>query len=512
MAVASQHDAALIPPPNGQSNPSWASESYPPPSLGVPPELLGEIFLHCACEGWSAFSARFVTASAAGSRWGGSLHPPIQSWIRVSHVCRHWRDVALSSPQLWSHVILNVPAMAKECLVRSRGVPLYVYRVGKGGFTSKQQEVFQLVTRQFSRVRGLCIDAGTFDLGPLPKNVLEHISTPLLSTCILRGGRYNQLLDLIFDCDLPNLHDLEIPRSYSRAWYTLPLPSTLRYLAVSTTSTFGPPISQSRPPRDDFRELTRLIIQDLSDSTPNTFPRMSFHQLIFLYIYVRDSTKLFQYLRSFDFPPTTRIELHTFMWPPLKEVLDRCRCPPLRSVSIFVSLICQICLFEAWSKTYPVSRTEYTRKKAPSTFRLHCNQVLDQLDSPSNLSRIFADVETLSLSATSGVSTVGAFKSVSKHVRNVRNLGVDPTSAGQLMCGVEPESFWDLFPNLECITLRNLDWKDESWNLLLRCLREKAASGAKLSRLEIDNLILDGRDSRVFTGLVDNLKVVTIKV
>ena len=47
-------------------------------------------------------------------------------WIRVAHVCHHWRDIALNQPLFWSHVDFTTvtSAGAAEILARANTVPL----------------------------------------------------------------------------------------------------------------------------------------------------------------------------------------------------------------------------------------------------------------------------------------------------------------------------------------------------------------------------------------------------
>jgi hypothetical protein len=68
----------------------------------LPPEILSLVFVFC-------------TSS-------DSL-----SWVRVvSHICRHWRGVALSCPSLWSFPVFSHPTWAEEMLQRSKMTPLTV--------------------------------------------------------------------------------------------------------------------------------------------------------------------------------------------------------------------------------------------------------------------------------------------------------------------------------------------------------------------------------------------------
>jgi hypothetical protein len=48
-------------------------------------------------------------------------------WIRVTHVCRHWRQVALDDSSLWAKIICGIPTRTKwmsEMLARAKNAPL----------------------------------------------------------------------------------------------------------------------------------------------------------------------------------------------------------------------------------------------------------------------------------------------------------------------------------------------------------------------------------------------------
>jgi len=47
---------------------------------------------------------------------------------KLTHVCRHWRSVLVSSPVLWTsfHVVKSAPKFVAECLQRSRTSPIHV--------------------------------------------------------------------------------------------------------------------------------------------------------------------------------------------------------------------------------------------------------------------------------------------------------------------------------------------------------------------------------------------------
>ncbi|KAI0322112.1 hypothetical protein OF83DRAFT_1036610, partial [Amylostereum chailletii] len=52
---------------------------------------------------------------------------PCFGWIRVTHVCFHWREVALAHAHLWSNVTFSLgPDWAQEFLQRSKQAPVLI--------------------------------------------------------------------------------------------------------------------------------------------------------------------------------------------------------------------------------------------------------------------------------------------------------------------------------------------------------------------------------------------------
>src|ERR1700729_4648142 len=58
------------------------------PVRRLPPELLGEIFRYCLPHDYHEKGAHNAV-------------------MLPSHVCKHWRDVALSTPPLWTNILLH---------------------------------------------------------------------------------------------------------------------------------------------------------------------------------------------------------------------------------------------------------------------------------------------------------------------------------------------------------------------------------------------------------------------
>lgn len=80
-------------------------------------------------------------------------------WVRVTHVCSHWRQVALAYPSLWSHIATSRPYEAREFLLRSKAAPLKVAVDFADLFVDKHapdtESLTHLVLEELPRIREL---------------------------------------------------------------------------------------------------------------------------------------------------------------------------------------------------------------------------------------------------------------------------------------------------------------------------------------------------------------------
>ena len=81
------------------------------------------------------------------------------SWIRISHVCQHWRSLALSTPLLWSTIIVTRQTECMQAMLeRSQHVPLHIRAIGPGAcYISRPVPLksLRLVLTAMHRVRTL---------------------------------------------------------------------------------------------------------------------------------------------------------------------------------------------------------------------------------------------------------------------------------------------------------------------------------------------------------------------
>ncbi|KAJ2965273.1 hypothetical protein NUW54_g14174 [Trametes sanguinea] len=142
----------------------------------LPPELLSEIFLHLAETSYSEVGSSYRPAYA---------HARFYAWISVTHVCRTWRTVALSTPRLWGYIVLTRSSIVEDVLARSKKAPLRI----TGHLMSSHDEKAKMlknIMQESSRIQELRLSApaSSFrDLFPKmvePANILE---TVVLSDC-----------------------------------------------------------------------------------------------------------------------------------------------------------------------------------------------------------------------------------------------------------------------------------------------------------------------------------------
>ena len=218
------------------------------PISRLPPEILATIFV-------------FLSTSAWNKR---DIH---LEWIRVAHVCRRWREVALDHPRFWSHINftgLTSGGMA-EILARAKMAPLHLKADVIWGAT--QVEVFERQLEvHISHTRHLSL-SGYFE------TTLSRLSSsaPTLESLSLshKSPRFRlrpaTIPDNFLNCAAPNLTSLKL-ENCDISWNS-PLLKGLRNLQIHDISTKARP--ELKDWLDALNEMPKLKTLSLQSTTPH---------------------------------------------------------------------------------------------------------------------------------------------------------------------------------------------------------------------------------------------------
>lgn len=95
------------------------------PISRLPNEIFSGIFLHHVRSNLRAF---FLVHDAHSHE---DAVPSPYMWLRLAHVCSHWRSIALASPRLWTHVDAVLEDRTEAFIERCRSLPLVILPAGR---------------------------------------------------------------------------------------------------------------------------------------------------------------------------------------------------------------------------------------------------------------------------------------------------------------------------------------------------------------------------------------------
>lgn len=102
-----------------------------PPILCLPPEVISEVFIHCTPNNHRAG----IVSSRVNDIQASPCADPFREPILLGNICRVFRDIAFSTPQLWSSITLTLHSCElseeldrlKAWLARSKGCLLSIH-------------------------------------------------------------------------------------------------------------------------------------------------------------------------------------------------------------------------------------------------------------------------------------------------------------------------------------------------------------------------------------------------
>ncbi|EDR14005.1 uncharacterized protein LACBIDRAFT_305345 [Laccaria bicolor S238N-H82] len=218
----------------------------------LPPEILSKIFVYCA----ATYELPQLTLD----------------WAKITHVSRHWRNVAIGCPHLWTTPVFARPRWVEEMLKRSKMALLFI----DARFTymaAPKYEAIQLAMNHISRTRELKLDSSCAWFG---KKLFSSVprAAPMLQTLVLSTSTMysaEPFLDNysippeLFSDDSSQLRCLEL--THCDIDWTSHLLRGLTHLKIHNTA------PGTRPSTllflDVLEQLPTLTVLDLKDALPH---------------------------------------------------------------------------------------------------------------------------------------------------------------------------------------------------------------------------------------------------
>ncbi|KAJ3550067.1 hypothetical protein NM688_g5114 [Phlebia brevispora] len=166
-------------------------------SIGhLPAEVLSEVF------------AAYLVDPPEPTYYPYREDPPHYWWFKLLHVCREWRQVALSFPRLWTTIYPTRPEVVEVLLTRSRNLPLDV-RFTDAIPTQYTLKSYTLVLPQMYRIR-----RASMEITPAIYEILRSdqstLNAPLLEDLTIHWSNQVPEVSAFQSSSMPRLHSLTI--------------------------------------------------------------------------------------------------------------------------------------------------------------------------------------------------------------------------------------------------------------------------------------------------------------
>ncbi|KAG2343993.1 hypothetical protein BDR05DRAFT_209432 [Suillus weaverae] len=219
---------------------------------GLPPEILATVFRHFV-EEWQNHPAKGAPTC-----------------VVFTHVCRHWRQVALKSPTLWTYIIYTPPRWLGVMLERSKSASLFVvYDVAVSLRDCLEQILSQLPRIRVLRLRTINtpdIDRTIHLLSSQPAPLLQIFE---FSNTFFGEPTTRPISNTVFQGQSPRLRSVELTSS-NFSW-TAHIFSGLRILSLrGTGDTSFPTLPQLLQALRRMPALEQLTLEQLHINSQET--------------------------------------------------------------------------------------------------------------------------------------------------------------------------------------------------------------------------------------------------
>jgi hypothetical protein len=199
------------------------------------------------------------------------------AWLRVTHVCHQWREIALNNPLFWSRINFTNTTLAgaAEMLVRAKKAPLHLEAWVTGHhqdhvrFNAFKKELQSRVT-EICHLE-ICADAfflhRTLNRLASPAPTLEYLSLSTEANYQLRTSSRVSIPDTLFGGSAPRLSCLKLHKC-NISWKS-PLLKGLRSLEIRAPyKHVRPSLTDWLDALDEMPQLTDLILHSAFPIAP----------------------------------------------------------------------------------------------------------------------------------------------------------------------------------------------------------------------------------------------------
>lgn len=128
-----------------------------------PSELLAEVFAYLAVDEGPCSHRSYIMHN--------NLTHPNLGWIKVTHVCRHWRNVALDYPSLWGKITYALgPKWTALMIERAKSAPLSLKQKW-GGQRAIAAGELEYIPEKIGQIEELTLYGVPFDLRRIVKRL-----------------------------------------------------------------------------------------------------------------------------------------------------------------------------------------------------------------------------------------------------------------------------------------------------------------------------------------------------
>lgn len=170
----------------------------------LPPELLAEIF-HLSqdwCRNWFPYTHTNVYSECGPC-------PMSLTWIAITAVCHHWRQVSFQTPTLWTQVDLDRPKFARNCSFPLAKNTLLHIKVTRW---DTERDAF------FDEIVSLkCILSLDFNLNQrhcFAKTITSYSFPTLTSICIILRPLLHDFATKLKDCEFPAIQRVKLVNTF----------------------------------------------------------------------------------------------------------------------------------------------------------------------------------------------------------------------------------------------------------------------------------------------------------